>query len=174
MPLDIPWINEAKKELGTKEFSGSLNNPKIVSFWKDARLSWILDDATPWCAGFANAMLERAGYKGTRKANARSFLNWGINLNNGFRSDPYYGSIIVFNRPPSLWNGHVGFLVAHDQNHVLVIGGNQGDKVSYAKFPKSRVIGVRMPEEAYMKFCVPQNMIAKVQNLSGKISENEA
>lgn len=170
MTKDPKWIELAKKEVGTKEGAGSANNPRVVSYWKDARLSWITDDATPWCAGFVNAMLERAGIKGTRKANARSFLTWGINVTNGFRSTPYYGSIVVFSRPPSLWNGHVGFLIAHDKNNVLVIGGNQGDKVSYAVFPKSRVIGVRYPT-------LPTNdmLLQEVSNLNGyKPSPSEA
>ena len=171
MKKDPPWLVEAKKELGTKEFSGSLNNPKVVSYWKDARLAWIMDDATPWCAGFVNAMLERSGIKGTRKANARSFLDWGINVNNGLRSNPYYGAIVVFNRPPSLFNGHVGFLIAYDSKYVLVLGGNQGDKVSYAKFPRERIIGMRLPD---LKYATPDNMLQMVDNVSGKLSESEA
>lgn len=169
MKKDPKWIELAKKEVGTKEGVGAVNNPTVVSYWKDAKLSWITDDATPWCAGFVNAMLERAGIKGTRKANARSFLTWGINVNSGFLSNPYYGSIVVFSRPPSLWNGHVGFLVAHDEKNVLVIGGNQGDKVSYAIFPKSRVIGMRYPTLPDVEM-----LLSPVEKLSGKPSTSEA
>lgn len=159
------WMINAKKELGTKEGPGSLNNPKVVSFWKEAGLSWIKDDATPWCAGFVNAMLERSGIKGTRAANARSFSKYGDNCDSH-----YYGSIIVFSRPPSLFNGHVGFLVAHSATHVLVIGGNQGDQVSYAKFPKSRIIAKRFPTG----FLSADFLLEEQKELSGKDSTSEA
>lgn len=136
------WITEARKEVGTKEGPGAANNPKVVKFWDDAKLSFIKDDATPWCAGFANAMLERAGIRGSRKANARSFLAWGTG-----HSEPRLGSVCVLSRPPSPWQGHVGFVVAHDKDTVTLLGGNQGDSVSYSKFKKTRVVGYRWPAD---------------------------
>jgi uncharacterized protein (TIGR02594 family) len=139
--MDPKWLAEARKELGTKEGPGSVNNPKVVKFWDDAKLSFIKDDATPWCAGFANAMLERAGLKGTRKANARSFMAWGVR-----QSEPRLGSVCVLSRPPSPWQGHVGFVVSHDKDTVTLVGGNQGDSVSYSKFKKTRVLGYRWPD----------------------------
>lgn len=137
------WMAEAKKEFGTKEAAGAANNPRVVKFWEDAKLAFIKDDSTPWCAGFVNAMLERAGIRGTRKANARSFSTWGI-----AQAQPSYGSIVVLSRPPVAWQGHVGFVVSHDATTVTVLGGNQGDRVSHARFPKSRVVSYRWPMPA--------------------------
>lgn len=139
-PKKPKWLQLAEAEVGTKEGPGAINNPTVVGYWQSAQLAFIKDDATPWCAGFANAMLERSGVRGSRKAAARSFLNWGTKLDG-----PVLGAITVLNRPPSPWQGHVGFLASHDATTVTLVGGNQGDKVSYAKFPKSRVIGYRWP-----------------------------
>jgi len=139
-PKAPKWLTLAIAEVGTKEGPGSINNPTVLSYWESAKLAWIKDDATPWCAGFANAMLERAGIKGSRAAYARSFLNWGTKLDG-----PVLGAVTVLNRPPNPTQGHVGFLVAHDAKTVTLVGGNQGDSVCYAKFPNTRVIGYRWP-----------------------------
>jgi hypothetical protein len=37
----------------------------------------------------------------------------------------------------------VGWFAGVDKGQVLVLGGNQGDQVSVASFPVSRVLGVR-------------------------------
>jgi len=139
-PKAPKWMTLAIAEVGTQEGPGSSNNPKVVNYWESAKLAWIKDDATPWCAGFANAMIERAGIKGSRAATARSFLKWGTKL-----EGPVLGAVTVLSRPPNPTQGHVGFLASHDAKTVTLVGGNQGDKVSYAKFPKSRVIGYRWP-----------------------------
>lgn len=135
------WLTNARAELGTTESPGVANNPKVLKFWEDAKLSFIKDDSTPWCAGFVNAILERSGVRGTRRANARSFLNWGV-----AHTEPRLGSIAILSRPPNPWQGHVGFVVSHDVDTVTLLGGNQGDKVSYARFKKSRVLGYRWPD----------------------------
>lgn len=161
---NTPWMTAAIKDLGVKEAPGSANNPKVVGFWQMAKLSWIKDDATPWCAGFVNAKLEETGIKGTRAPNARSFVDWETHVNGW-----YYGCVIVFNRPPSKSNGHVAFLVAHSKTHVLVLGGNQDDKVSYAILPKWRIIAKQYPS-----LYIGNKIVLEEQAvLSGKPSERE-
>ncbi len=39
--------------------------------------------------------------------------------------------------------GHVAWFLALDGEHVEVLGGNQNDSVSRAKYPRADVIGVR-------------------------------
>ncbi len=148
---DPPWLARARKLVGTKEGPGAKNNPVVVNFWIEARMPWFKDDATAWCAGFANAELESTGFMGTRKANAKSFLEGPkqtdakgqprFKLLNKYR----LGAVCVLNRPPYKANGHVGFVVSHDETTVTLLGGNQGDSISYAKFPKSRVAGLVWP-----------------------------
>jgi len=136
------WYNRALGYVGTKETPGSASNPVIVDFWKLAKLAGIKDDSTPWCAGFVNAMLERSLIRGTRSAAARSFEHWGTGLH-----EPALGCIVVLSRPPSSWQGHVGFYAGETETQVRILGGNQGDSVSFALFNKSRVLGYRWPIE---------------------------
>jgi hypothetical protein len=39
--------------------------------------------------------------------------------------------------------GHVGLFAGLEGTHVLVLGGNQSNGVSVARFPVARVLGVR-------------------------------
>lgn len=138
------WLVRARKYLGVAEVAGRRHNQTIVGFWKSAKLGWIEDDETPWCAGFANAMLEDSGIVGTHAATAKSFLKWGQRLEH-----PQLGCIVVFHRPPNPGSGHVafflGFVDRGGVRYVKVLGGNQGDKVSIALFPASRIAGYRWP-----------------------------
>lgn len=99
-----------------------------------------LDPATtPWCAAFANAVLGASGIKGTGKANARSFLDWGTPTDN-----PSEGDIVVFKRGGSSWQGHVAFFVGFDgDGNIKVLGGNQHDHVSITTMPASALLGFR-------------------------------
>jgi predicted glycosyl hydrolase (DUF1957 family) len=52
---------------------------------------------------------------------------------------------VVFSRPPNPWSGHVGFVVGIDvKARLMVLGGNQRDKVSIAPFDRE-VLGYRWP-----------------------------
>jgi len=134
------WIDEAKKHIGLREVVGTGNNPAIVQFWKDIKRGGIKDDATPWCAAFVGAMLERVGIRSSRFESAKSYLAWGVLL-----TAPVPGCIVVFTREGG---GHVGFIVGQDlQGNLLVLGGNQGDSVNVKAFPLARVSGYRWPSE---------------------------
>lgn len=97
-------------------------------------------DKTPWCAAFVNAIVGEAGYKTTGSFMARSFLHWGKEV-----SSPRKGDVVVFSRgrPPS---GHVAFYVGkYGRDHILVLGGNQRDRVCVKAYPKHRILGYRRP-----------------------------
>lgn len=125
------WILEAQKYIGEKEIPGAKHNPVIVDMWKAIKRGGIKDDETPWCAAFVGACLERVGIESTRFESAKSYLAWGTKLN-----APVEGCIVVFDRDGG---GHVGFVVGVTRmGDLLVLGGNQGDMVKVAKFPRSR------------------------------------
>lgn len=96
---------------------------------------------TPWCAGFVNAVEKRCGRNGTGKLLARSFLKYGTAV-----GTPRLGDIVVFKRGNSSWQGHVGYYISEENGKVLSLGGNQSNKVCYAYYPKSSVIGYRRPQ----------------------------
>lgn len=137
------WLAKARELLGLKEIVGSENEAKVVAFFKDAGNPGVKDDETAWCAAFVGAMLVRSGIKGTGKLNARSYLDWGDKL-----TTPRVGAITVFRRGNSSWQGHVAFFLRDLGATVEVLGGNQGNAVSIARYAKADVLGYRWPAEA--------------------------
>lgn len=144
---EAPWLLLARRYVGVKEIAGPQHHPAILALLDAAdglvdgkRLQGIADDETPWCASFVSAILELSGYKSTRSAWARSYLNWGQKL-----IGPAIGAIAVLERGPS--SGHVGFVVGRDgAGDVLLLGGNQGDQVKISAFDMQRVLGFRWPD----------------------------
>ena len=138
----MDWYGIAEAEIGQAEIAGAGNNPRIVEYMAKAGFPQ-QPDATPWCAGFANFCLAEAGIEGTGSLAARSFLRWGRCRDATPRCIPCGASLTG---DPNA--GHVGFFVAMANDKVMVLGGNQGDKVSILPFPESMVLGYRWPEEA--------------------------
>ena len=158
------WMAEARALVGLKEIVGSKHEPRIVQFFADAGHPWVKDDETAWCAAFVNAMLKRAGIDGTGSLAARSFLQWGEKLDK-----PRVGCIAVFWRgSKNSWQGHVGFYVGEEGSNILVLGGNQGNAVSIAKYPKSRLLGYRWPVEKKPEREIPEQGKITIVNSGSK------
>lgn len=134
------WFQEAMKERGVHETPGSDDNPVILRYWREAGIQGGTSENIAWCAVFTNAMLARAGVKGTGSALAKSFLKWGVAVR-----EPTTGCIVVIDRGNDPSFGHVGMFVKKDDEHVWILGGNQGDAVSIAAFPLSRKPRYRLP-----------------------------
>lgn len=132
------WLEEARKHIGTREIPGDKHEAKIVQWFKAIHTAWFTADEVPWCAAFVGGCLEAVGLRSSRSALAKSYQSWGVTL-----ISPTLGCIVVFQRDGG---GHVGFVVGYDaKNRLMVLGGNQGDKVSIAPFDRARVIGYRWP-----------------------------
>lgn len=135
-PLDI-----ARGYLGTKELTGSADNPRIMAMYRSVGHDWVEHDEVAWCAAFVGHCLEKAGIASTRKLNARSYLTWGEKVVDVTQARP--GDIVIFTRGASTALGHVAFFLKLAGTQVEVLGGNQSDGVSITRYPKSRVIGIR-------------------------------
>lgn len=129
----------ALKEVGTHEVKGKGHNARILEYHKATSLK-ATEDEVSWCSAFVNWCLKQAGIIGTGKANARSWLTWGISV----KAHPELGDICVFWRvDPNGWQGHVGFYAGEDATHIFVLGGNQGDEVCIKKYAKSSLLDIR-------------------------------
>lgn len=98
--------------------------------------------AQPWCATWVGVELEEDGFTSTKKANARSYLNWGTPVSPG---DEREGDIVIFWRGTRNdgVTGHVGFILSANEDGFYVLGGNQGDKVSIEWYSRKKLLGVR-------------------------------
>ena len=162
------WLDKAKSYLGLSEVPGKAHNSKIVGWWKAIRAAF-QDDETPWCAAFVGGVLEECGIKSSRSAAARSYLHWGFPL-----AGPAVGAIVIFWRgSPKSTSGHVGFVVGKDtKGNLIVLGGNQGNKVSIATFSPMRALGFRWPDAKNIPFCSWENL--PLIDSKGELSTNEA
>jgi len=140
--IEYTWLEIAKNEVGVEEVPGPGDNPRIVEYLESTNLGEPdnQNDETPWCSAFVNWCVRQAGLEGTNSAWARSWLEWGKEQELG---DSWVGCICVLERGPT--SGHVGLLVSYDDDRVKLLGGNQGNAVSYAWFPMERVLGYRVP-----------------------------
>ena len=141
-PDQPAWLALAAGEIGTVEGIGKSNNPKVVRYFADAGFAGVKDDATAWCAAFVGAELHRAGQKPSGSLAARSYEAWGVGL-----KEPVLGCVATKKRAGSAWQGHVGFVVGADASHIILLGGNQGDKVSIASFKRSEFTSFRWPAD---------------------------
>lgn len=141
-----PWLRIAAAEIGVTEVAGEKDNPRIQEYLAVCGLH--VHDETPWCSAFVNWVLKQAGYAITGKANARSWLGYGGPLSLSYPLFP--GAVTVFSRPgsdgkPSTIFGHVAFLIEQKGDQIIVLGGNQGNRVCVAPYAKNRLLGYRWP-----------------------------
>lgn len=96
----------------------------------------------PWCAVWIGVELEEDRFTSTKKANARSYLNWGSPVPEGEEQE---GDIVIFWRGKRNdgVTGHIGFILEADPSGFTVLGANQGDKVCIQRFSRQKLLGVR-------------------------------
>jgi uncharacterized protein (TIGR02594 family) len=150
----MTWLAIARRYLGVREIPGPKADPTILGFARRMGgwvASWYQTDATPWCALYANAVLQEAGLPMSAKPGsadllrAKSFLTYGTVL-----AEPALGCLLVFDRAGG---GHVGFYTGETLKAFRVLGGNTSDEVREAWLSKDRicrdgsgeVIGYRWP-----------------------------
>jgi uncharacterized protein (TIGR02594 family) len=106
------------------------------------------DEEGPWSSAFVNWCLLCAGQRGTGQAHARSWLSWGEPLP---QTEPIYGCIAVFTRPPRAWEGHVGFFVGSERGFVYVLGKSRTasrertGSICVKSYPEERWLAYRWP-----------------------------
>ncbi len=138
-----PWIPIAEGELGQAEIRGPQYNARIIEYHATTTLG-AQSDETAWCSSFANWVMKEAGYRGTGSARALDWARWGREVNT-----PVLGSLGVIRWPNG--GGHVGFVVGRTRAGSLVmLGGNQGDRVSYMPVSPEVIISYRLPRDYFI------------------------
>ena len=137
--MNAKMLTTALKYYGEKEYSGSQTNWLILK-WVKRYIPSVKDDGDyAWCSIFINEIAKECNLEYTDSALARSWLNVGEEV-----EEPEMGNVVILWRDSkdSQW-GHVGLYVKEDSSSIYVLGGNQNNQISIAKYPKSRLLGYR-------------------------------
>lgn len=145
------WLKLARNNLGLAEGTGAVNEVRVVQFFADAGVPEIRDDETAWCGAFVAAMFVGAGRRDVRPPGdhynalrAREWLKVGVPV-----LAPKPGDIAVFSRGgKNATTGHVAFFLSEDGDSVEVLGGNQSNRVSIARYARDQLLGYRRVPDA--------------------------
>ena len=165
------WLEAGLRYLGTKEFSGSKDNPTIIDWAKEEGGDIAENynhDSIPWCALFANHILTKVGLKGTETLWALDFAGkWPcVRL-----AGPAVGAFAPMKRQGG---GHIMVIVGRDQlGNIMGLGGNQSDAVTIAPFAVSRLNqGFYWPKGPSLPTHIGLRSLPIVKS-NGKVSTNE-
>lgn len=137
-------MNEIMRDMlmnyGLSEVDGPLSNPEILKFFHEIGFTWVEDDSqTAWCSAVLNYFAKKYGYERSMQLDARSWLKVGTTV-----LEPKMGDVVVFWREsPDSWKGHVAIYINHNTKYVWCLGGNQGNSISIAAYPRERLLGYR-------------------------------
>jgi uncharacterized protein (TIGR02594 family) len=140
---DPPWLNRAFADLGLHELPGAAARPRIVEMYAKAGHPEITSDEIAWCSAALNTWMVESNNRGTGSLAARSWLSWGRAVD--LRKTIPRGAVLIFRRSSS-WQGHVCLCLEDRDGMLTVIGGNQSDGVTIARYRKAALIGARWPD----------------------------
>ena len=130
---------EVLSHYGLTEVSGPQSNPDIIDMGKELGIDIVDDSTFSWCSISLCYYAKKLGYEQPNSAAARSWLKMPIVV-----LKPSLGDVVVLWRESKLgWKGHVGLFINWDKDFVWLLGGNQGNSISIAKFTRERILGIR-------------------------------
>jgi uncharacterized protein (TIGR02594 family) len=141
----------ATRFVGMKEIAGESDNGFITWSHSLCGLGNDQHDEVPWCSSWLNALAWMLRLPRSKSAAARSWLEVGVPVL--FPGGPSVGyDVVILKRGigiqpgPEVTRGapgHVGLYAGIEGDHVIVLGGNQGNAVSLHRFQMKNVLGVR-------------------------------
>lgn len=146
-PIQITAFELGQRYVGIAELGAREDHPLIQWWLSLCALGLNAPDETPWCSAYVNGIAWELRLPRSKSARARSWLLVGEPI--ALEAARPGFDVVVFNRggdpsPEVIQSpGHVGFFAALEGDQVLVLGGNQGNAVSLARFPRAQVLGVR-------------------------------
>ncbi len=151
MTLNQELFEISRAFVGVREIPGIVQNPFLVRTIKWA-LPWVtgnnIESDYAWCGMWQGYLLKSAGRKDLIPKHfyrARSWLNIGESVE---IADAQKGDwVILWRGSPHGWKGHVMQFERFELDNVIGLGGNQGNAVSFAPYPQSRILGIRRINE---------------------------
>lgn len=130
-------------QYGIREIVGREHNPEVVKYFNEIGFTNIKDDETSWCSAALGWCAMKAGLSHTKSLAARSWLNWGMEV-----QEPQLGDVAVFWRiDPNGPQGHAGLFIRKGESIIWVLGGNQGNSFSISPYPANQLLGYRRWEQ---------------------------
>jgi uncharacterized protein (TIGR02594 family) len=162
----LPWFEEARHLVGTKEVLGSKNNPVIMDWATSLDINYTGDDV-PWCGLFVAHCIGSTLQQEVLPGNPLGARQWE---RFGDATTPRLGAVMVFWRESlASGKGHVGFYVGEDDTAYQILGGNQSDNVCLMWLGKDRFRSARWPKAATSLTSSPVR-----KNRNEGLSTNEA
>lgn len=126
------------------EIAMDYKNFNIKNNRKELKELMSIDPALiPWCAGFTNSVLDKAGYKTTGDLLASSYHKYGVRV-----KEPEQGDIVITRRKGGSGR-HVAFYYGSFSEdgvkYVQLLGGNQNKGVTIAPVPAKKIVEYRRP-----------------------------
>ena len=148
-PLPITAHALSGRYLGITERVGDREHP-LIQWWLSL-CGYGLDakDEVPWCSAHVNGIAWELGLERSKSAAARSWLLIGQPLPLA-QAEPGF-DVVILKRGAGVQpgpeviaaQGHVGFYGGLEGEAIRIRGGNQGNAVSDALFPKTQILGIR-------------------------------
>lgn len=140
--VQLPWLAEARRLLGTREGAGAANNPAVLAWANALDLNYPGDDI-PWCGLFLAHCFATTLPGEALPENLLGARNW---LKFGMTIKPQLGAVMVFWRGSrDGWSGHCALYLGEDATSYQILGGNQSDAVTVTRIAKDRLLGARWP-----------------------------
>lgn len=172
-----PWmkiaLEQAKLWAGKdeSEINDNINYHKKVG----VPLPSIVGNSNPWCASFVNYCLVQAKPHYSKSNKPGKALSFSTDIKHFIKIDtPIFGAIAVFARKGG---GHVCFVVALSETNnenIIVLGGNQGDKINFMERSLRGLVGFFVPkayektaEDEVKSFTLPKN---SAENLNSELN----
>ncbi len=157
------WLDVARKYEGVAEVAGAKSNPVILGWLQNEGKgkSWVKGDDTPWCGAFQAGVFTESGLISVvppEPLRARSWEHAGVPLDG-----PKIGCIAVIPRGKNPAQGHVALVAGFDAEHLDLLGGNQGNKVSVARFKR--------PANAVYRWPLPLKTPAEIEAEGSRIAK---
>lgn len=146
--MTVSAFSLAQRFVGVAEVPGAGSNAHVLAMLRlDA--GWPAGDGVPWCSAFVNYVAWLLRLPRSKSLAARSWLGVGVPVGLELAAPGF--DVVVLKRGAGVQPGpevleapgHVGFFAGLELDRVLILGGNQGDRVSVAGFPAADVLGVR-------------------------------
>lgn len=138
--MNAPWMKTGHELLGEQEIAGPTANPAIMKMFE--AVGWDpkeRGDEEPWCGAYTGYVMVRNGIEPPELAvRATSWKQWGV------ACKPRRGAVAVVRRTGG---HHVALIDRVTASHVYLLGGNQSNAVTVARWPIESIVSTRWPDE---------------------------